>query len=189
MTDEGRDPLIDTDEIAPGIEISSPLAQALLIGWAPLGAHTRALLEGAVREATEVTGLGLEGSVAEWAELMASSPQHRALMVIARRAGIPFSEAEYRWRDPEDLAAELAFDAYESAERLASCPNCGVKHEDMVDERGRPLKRGRWKFVQFSCFTCRTMKELRKGLETEKGEGSTDYRLMPRADGDELLED
>lgn len=154
-----------------------------MAGYDPLSDSVRALMDGSVRLASDMTGFGLDGRVAYWADIFQRSPEHRLVMRLARDAHIPYSEAQHRWRDAEDLAAEIAFNALEAAEHEARCPKCGVTPDDMYGEDGRELKEPRWKFATHNCRVCKTIASLQEDLG-ENGE----IRLMHRDLGDEHFE-
>lgn len=108
------------------------------------------------------------------------------MMRTARRAGISFSEAAYRW-DTDDLVAELAWDAllYEEAERR--CPNGHDPNdvEDVSHPKGRrPLRNGRLRVAKEACFTCQSIASVEKDMsEAERNQGAY-VRLRPRKPGE-----
>lgn len=122
-------------------------------------------------------------AIASWLDLFQRDLESRVRMQCARRAGIPYSEAELRWRDFDDLAAELAFDQLEAMGAFDRCPGCGVAPGEMEDERGRPLREPAYKVVGYTCLACEMMQGLSDKL-TEDEAKVRRYRLLPRAPGE-----
>ena len=127
-------------------------------------------------------------AVASWVDLFQRDPESRLRMACARRAGIPYGEALLRWRDIDDLAAELAWDHLEAEHAFRRCPQCGVDPADMEDERGRPLKEPGWKVVGRGCLACEMIDGLTESLsDTERR--TWRYRLAPRLPGEPRVVD
>jgi hypothetical protein len=133
---------------------------------------------------------GFETVLAERLDVLARSSEARLRMRVARRVGLPYSEVMARW-STEDLAAELAWDALESAEQWARCPNCGIDPGDVLDPDDlRPLEAGRWKLYLNSCHVCAELSAAQRALEATTGiaDGTT-WRLVPRDAGDPWIDD
>jgi hypothetical protein len=146
------------------------------------------LAAGLARFATDVEGLGIEAAAGEMLDHFERSAMARAWMRAARRAGIPYSEARLRWRDPEDLAAEIAWDAYEALDRLRRCPSCGVDPDEIVDEAGVLLERGAWKVAYRTCAACSELHQADRTIGKEGREHGEHVRLLPRGPGEDLID-
>lgn len=171
----------------PRWEELSPIGEALLMGRTLEDPSIRALLGGYLRDAMDRSGLGLDPEIGALVDLFRRDAQSRALMAIARRAGCTFGEARRRWADPEDLAAEIAWDAIAAAHHWAACPSCGLDPADLLDpETKRRLSQGRWKLQQFTCEYCAMRAAALAGRD--KDDTTSDYRWVPRAPGDPLLD-
>lgn len=112
----------------------------------------------------------------------------RIRMMIARRAGLPYSEVCARWSH-DDLIAELAWDVMESADRWERCDRCGTKHSEVADDLGRPSDDSIWKLYLDTCVTCGELERAEAELAKVKVEPGTRWRLMPRQPGDPWRDD
>lgn len=155
-----------------------------------------ALLKGTILDPTDLDGLGIEGRVAEYYQRFEGLGHSRAVMKLARAAGIPYSEARHIWDNPDDLAAELAWDMYQRDQAERSCPDCGLDPELMTGEDKRPLKNGAVKVVEFFCPACYLVDKARRERSAEAGkDGAEDlygnaikHRLAYRAPGEPISE-
>lgn len=106
---------------------------------------------------------GIEPRVFAWFEKFDQQPGMRATMEFARRGGLTYSEARAALDDPDDLAAELAWDAFQASEESKKCGNCGVDPDDMQDsETERDLKHPRWRAEFYYCAACKELDKLRE---------------------------
>ena len=96
-----------------------------------------------------------------------SIPEVAMIMRRARDAGIPYSEAKERWGATYDVAMEFALDAVAAMDALETCPDCGVKPSDQLDDEGRPLEFPRYKFVVHHCNHCEATSELQDLLKRQ----------------------
>lgn len=154
-----------------------------------------ALLQGTVLDPMDLEGLGIEDRVAHYLDRFEQVAHARVIMKLARSAGISYSEAQHRWSNPEDLAAELAWDirAQQVAER--TCPDCGLDPALMVDDKGRRLARGVIKVAGFHCPACELMERAqRHKSDKDKDDTNPVYgpayklRFAHRADGEDLMD-
>jgi len=127
-------------------------------------------------------------AVASFLDLFQRDPEARLRMACARRAGITYSEAMLRWRDLDDLAAEIAWDDLEASGAFNRCPSCGVDPADMEDDRGRPLREPRWQVKGYTCLACEMMAGLADKL-TEDERQTHRYRMVPRPPGAPRIDD
>lgn len=136
---------------------------------------------------------GIEEAVDECLSLLQRSPEALLLMQRARDAGRPYSWARETWADPDDIAMEFAYEAWQTLEKLETCQDCGTKRSDWDTASGRSLRNPRWRFTLHDCDTCAGLAELqervRRRLEDNRPQGaSTPYVpkvvLRPAKPGD-----
>ena len=131
----------------------------------------------------------IEELLGKWLLGFEGSTEFRLLMRCARRAGIPMSEARRRWIDPDDLAAEIAFDAFEAREAAAACGRCGVDPRDQINfDIKRPHDFPKWRADAYYCPICddlaRLEAKMAKSNEKSPDRGGWQLRVIPN-DGDE----
>lgn len=132
-----------------------------------------------------VVGIGLEPRIEEKIDLISRSKETRLVMRLARKAGISYSEARDRWRLPDDLAMEFAFDAIEAAETLTRCPDCNVDPADVLDpDTNKPLDKGLWKIYETFCWFCGELARARKNIDEDDQLQGRQIRPMPRGPGE-----
>lgn len=114
----------------------------------------------------DFSGLGMEERAGEWFDRFANVPEARLVMARARSAGIPRSWAREWWSDPDDIAAELAWDWWQAHERRRRC-ECGADPESMVDpeNRNRPWPHGELRAEVYYCPACAEVDAARAELE------------------------
>lgn len=153
--------------------------------------HIRAVLEGCPRAPGNRSGLGLETAVGAAVEVFQRSREHRAVMAAARRAGRPFSWASEQWADPDDVAAEIAWDAYQSWLKNRQCPGCGVDPDDILDpETNRLLDHGAVKCEKRGCEVCATIgRQSRKITTEERDMLGTYWTTAHRMPGEPFVDD
>lgn len=165
------------------------LAAEILTGVDPVEDARRAVMGSRAPE--DPSGFGLEMVALEWLSTFMRNPEARLRMRLARSAGISYSEALIRWRDPEDLGAEMAFDMLQADDREHTCPN-GHDQRLWVDERGRFLDNGPYKITVESCQVCATLEGLQQNLideSTKKKTPGAEYVIRRREPGELPVED
>lgn len=167
------------------------LAEILQRGYDP-DPDVTAVLSGRVRDPMDMEGLGIEARVQEWLDRFEHLPRARLIMRLCRAAGLSYSEGQAKWADPDDLAAEIAWDQWLSIVADRTCPDCGLDPELIVDDRGRPLRRtGLVKVEGWHCPSCDLMDKARrqraddtKGNEAEQASNAYKLRFRYREPGD-----
>ena len=141
----------------------------------------RELLALGVHPDTIIRMLGAGPSIAAKVELFRNNPDARLLMTIARRSGIPFSEAARRWNDQRDLESEMAWDIYEAELSLSRCPSCGLDHDLVWDyDKGRPFKDAPYQIARTDCPIGAEIERVqRTALSDEERDAGVHYRLRP----------
>lgn len=81
---------------------------------------------------------GMDRESLRWFEIFENDVDARYVMGIARRVGVPFSQALAAWNAPEDIGAERGYDAWLAKDAAERCQNCGVHPHDMLRDDGRP---------------------------------------------------
>lgn len=133
---------------------------------------------------------GIEKRADEWYDLFARSTETRLLMTIARRANRPLSWALEMWADVDDLAAELAWDAYTFDEREARCSNCGSRHDEVYDKDGKPLPYSSVKFQRVACMVCaEANRYTATRVDEEDRKAGVRYVPTVRRPGDPFVDD
>lgn len=156
--------------------------EALLRGYPSVDRVDRDLLAGAVIDSMDLSGLAGDQLVADYFDLFTRDKRARIVKELADRAGITYRMAMERWADPEDLAAEIGHRAVQAVESWKRCPQCGLDHDDMFDDRGRWLPFGRFKMKFRNCDIARILKN------NNEDEDHGVWRMEPRGRGDEIQE-
>jgi hypothetical protein len=131
--------------------------------------------------------VGLDEKVGGFIDHFRRDPQARLWMQAARRAGCTYTEAADRWSDPDDVAAEVAWDAYLADEARQMCGTCGVKHDDVLGANGRPLRFGKWKIVERGCWWCGEIHKAREAIKDRTAQGAH-ITIEPRRVGDPMID-
>lgn len=131
---------------------------------------------------------GLEHDVDRYVDLFSRSYEDRLRMTLARAAGISYSEAMERWGDPEDLAAELAWEAIHAADAMERHPPCGVKPSEVLDpETFRPIDNPTVKLEKSGCWVCERLAALRAELSEDERAKGVDWFVKPRRPGEPFI--
>lgn len=168
--------------------VEAQLIGQLLAGVDPVVDTLGQLLGGLGLDPMDVSDAGLRRVIERWLVAFEQIPETRVRMAVARRAGIPYSEAMERWADPEDLAAEVAWDARLAAQDLRRCQRCGTDPDDVLDpDTKRPLPNGRLRIELDDCWMCQQLAHERKMLTDTQREAGTDLRIVPRLPGEPFV--
>lgn len=164
-----------------------------MIGWRgvppPDWVWRDTVLRGAVRDPMSKRGLGLEPRVHRWFGVFGRWPHARMIMRRARAAAIPYSEALERWGNPDDLAAEFAWDWWQHQSHWERCPDCDVHPADVMDlDRMRRLEEPRWRLAVHQCYTCQELRKMDRQMPKDYREAGFRWRLMPAGPGDDWIE-
>lgn len=135
---------------------------------------------------------GMLDDVAAWTERLRNDPEARLRKQLADRAGIPYSQALLRWREPDDLAAELASIGLRAEDHKARCQTCGTRPDEWLDftdpEWPRPLDHPPYKFFLWDCYACDMLYELNQGVDQEQTARGMRWIIAPRADGEPTVD-
>lgn len=161
-----------------------------LYGIVPYGEELDRFARGIVDDIADRGGMSdaMHSKVLTRMDLLNRDPKTRLLSRLAREAHIPYTEAAERW-DDDDLAHEIAAEAYESAAKARICPSCGTDPNDYQDPvTKRLLPHGRLKLQRWDCFMCQQIALNRRMLSDDDRERGTDIRVMARNLGDPFVE-
>jgi hypothetical protein len=128
--------------------------------------------------------LDLQAAAMDMADLFERSVRLRAIMAAARRSGDTFQQALLKWADPYDLTAEMGYEIYEARARMARCPNCHTKEDEVFDKHGDPLPEGLWKIYVHQCLVCDEIASASKTLRAEDRAAGDHVRVAPRQPGE-----
>lgn len=122
--------------------------------------------------------MGIEPRFAEWFTKFQQQKRMRAVMEFARRGGLTYSQAREALADPDDLAAELAYDAWRAWDAARRCGQCGID-PDLVqyeDERGmqRNLKNPAYVAETYYCAACKDVGKAEAELAKDRGKEGGD---------------
>ncbi len=154
--------------------------------------HIRDAVEGRPLDlAAEPVGNPLERRAGAFFELLKRSREHRIIMAAARRAGEPQSWADERWEQLDDVAWEIAYDAYKSWARDKACPNCGTDPDLVIDPiTGRVLEDGPVKVEKRGCEVCATIGRRTRDIDqAERDMLGTYWTTAHRGAGDPFVDD
>lgn len=157
--------------------------EALLRAYPSVDGVDRDLLAGIAVDAMGLDGLVGDHLIEKYFDLFVRDGRARLLKEMADRAGITFSEAKLRWKDPEDVAAEIGHRAMKAVESWGRCQRCGVHPEEMFreDNPSRPIEFPKWKFEFHKCRSCEILRKLNEGEDD-----GDPWRIAPRSPGDDL---
>jgi hypothetical protein len=146
-------------------------------------------MEGRLPDPMDMTGVGLDGLVAEMADLFSRSRRARLTATVARESGRPYRVIRDHWTD-EDMAAVLGLGVLEAQEALARCPGCGTDPADVMDlETGRPLAHGAVKVYVADCIVCATLADVQEAMTPEHRAAGFQASVRPRGPDDPFLDD
>lgn len=158
-----------------------------MTGWAvppSAGDEMRAVLMGAVRDAMDIRGHGIEQQIDDYLDLFDRFPEAKLRMRLAAAAHIPYSEACIRWDSADDLAAEVAWQMIQAADSWDRCRQCGTTADEVLTEdRKRPLTEPIWQLHKRTCWTCQELARARRSLDDVERQDGTDFVVRPRPAG------